>query len=143
MDFKVLHRLEAGAVVLKRRRAGWDGLVGREKSVGTKIDELSDDRIACGERDRRGANVALNRGDLTPDRGHVWPRSNCILKTHHSPYSHAGCGRNVIGGGHKVGFPFKGPGPAGVCSALLVKEISVRGEARLKAPTETDSHVLN
>src|ERR1044072_3550647 len=143
MDFNVPHRLQAGTVVLKRRRAGWDGLVGRKKSVRTKIDEFTDDRIARGERHCRGADVALNRGDLDPDWVHVRSRSNCILKTPHSAYSHAGCGRNVIGGGHKVGFSFKGPGPAGVGSALLVKEISVRGETRLKASTETDSYVLN
>src|ERR1044072_9760305 len=132
MDFKVLHRLEAGTVVLKRRRAGWGGLVGRKKSVRTKIDEFTDDRIARGERHCRGADVALNRGDLDPDWVHVRSRSNCILKTHHSAYSHAGCGRNVIGGGHKVGFSFQGQRPPGGGCVLLVKEISGHREKRVK-----------
>src|ERR1041384_2796483 len=143
MDFKILHRLEAGTVVLKRRRAGWRRLVGGEKRVRTKIDELSDDRIAGGEGNRRGPDVAFDGGYLDTDGSHMRPRSNCILKTHHSADGHAGCGRNVIGGGHKVGFSFQSPSPAVGCPALLIEEISVGREACLKAPAETDSHVLN
>src|SRR6185369_1994139 len=136
----VLHRLKARIIGLKRLRAGGNGFVGCELRVWTEIDEFADNRIAGVERDRLSSDIAFNSLDRNADRGHVRSRRHRILKTNHSAYGHARLCRNVIGGGHKVGFVFKGPGPAGGCSARLIKEVSICSETRLKAPGETDAH---
>src|SRR5687768_4057591 len=143
MDFKVLHRLKAWAIVLKGLRAVWNRFIGSEISIRPETDLFLDDWIAGLERNGPGADFTFHRLDGNADWGDVWPRRNRALETHDPAYRHAGLGRNCIAAGHKVGLSFQCPGPAGVSSTRLIEKISVGGETRLKATAETDSRILD